>query len=136
MTEPLNDEIAVDNEFSVANTWRPYDFLMFIEKELVLRNIDHQIMDLPKDLGAISTCLKYIKKLGRQPSSFVKYCLWLFDGLDMKSVTSLEFMPGSLRHFYGASPKTAKVQKVIDKDLPKMSTAAKVWLEDLRRTYG
>jgi len=135
MTEPLQDDIAVDNEFSVANGWKPYDFLMFVEKELVLRGIDHQIMDLKADLGAISTCLKYVKSMGRQPSSFVKYSLWLFDGLDMKQVTSLEFMPRSLRHFYGVSDKANKVQKMIDKDVPKMSLLSRAWLDEIRKTY-
>lgn len=129
-------EIEIENEFPIANQWKPYDFLMFIERELALRSIDHQVHDLTADLGAIKVCLKYIVGCGRKPSSFVKYCLWLFDGLDKTApITSLAFMPSSLRHFYGNRRESAVAKKIADKVAKKMDNTAKSWLDEIRNKY-
>lgn len=131
----MSNEIDIDNELSVANEWKPYDFLKFIERELALRGINHQIFDLKADLGAISVCLKYIAKTGRRPSSFVKYCIWLFDGLDMQDVTSLAFLPQSLRHFYGNVKETPEAKKIVEKHIKKIDNAAKSWLDQIKQQY-
>lgn len=131
----MSNEIDIDNEMAIANTWRPYDFLKFIERELGLRGISHQIFDLKADLGAIKVCLKYVEKVGRRPSSFVKYCLWLFDGLDMKEITSLGFLPQSLRHFYGQAKETPEAKKIVEKHTKKIDDTAKSWLDGIRGKY-
>lgn len=135
MAEPIQDELEIDNEISVANQWKPYDFLMFIEREFGVRGIDHQVLDLPADLGSIKTCLKYAEAMGRKPSSFVKYCLWLFDGLDMKQVTSLSFLPQSLKHFYGYKKAAEKVSKIVERDTKKIDATARIWLDEIRAKY-
>lgn len=133
--EDRNKEISIDNEFGVANGWKPYDFMMFIERELTLRGISHQIHDLPADLGSIKVCLTYIKGCGRMPSSFVKYCLWLFDGLTKDPITSLAFMPASLRHFYGNKQESKAAKKLIERHVKKLDTASRGWLDQIKQQY-
>lgn len=131
----MSDDLRIDNQLAIVDGWKPYDFLSFIEKEMAVRSKDYQVMDLQADLGAIKTCVTYAKACGKGNYQVVEFILWLLDGVKDTELTSLQFMPASLRHYFGAAPekalpKTKKAREVIPVTL---SEGMLKWLNVLKQ---
>ena len=92
-------------------------------------------MDLQADLGAIKNCITYAKAMGKGNYSVVQYIVWLLDGITDPTITSLRFLPVSLRHYYGAAPESAlpKTKKAKVDNVVKLTAGMVTWLNDLKQ---
>ena len=131
----MSDDININNQLSLVDSWKPYDFLTFIEKELQVRGKDYQVMDLAADLGSIKNCITYAKAMGKGNYSVVEYLTWLFDGVTDTTFTSLQFLPASLRHYYGVAPASAlpKPKKAKVEVEVKLTSTMVGWLNSLKQ---
>jgi hypothetical protein len=126
-----DEDINITNEISKVDSWKPYDFLTFVENEMSLRGREYQITDLPADLGAMKTCVVYAEKCGKSRYEVVKFLLWALDGVTDERLTSLQFLTSCLRKFFGETrePETEKKRKRQEIELsPEMTR----WLDELR----
>ena len=131
----MSDDIPINNQLAEVELWKPYDFLTFIESELRMRGKDYQVMDLQADLGSIKNCISYAKAVGKGNYSVVQYITWIFDGVKDTELTSLQFLPASLRHYYGAAPASAlpKERKVKTETMVTLTADMKLWLDSLKQ---
>jgi hypothetical protein len=129
------DDLKISNQLAEVEAWKPYDFLSFIEKELQLRGKDYQVMDLQSDLGSIKTCITYAKAVGKGNYQVVEYILWLLDGIKDPTMTSLQFLPASLRSYFGNAPASAlpKTKKAKVETVIRLSSAMVTWLDALKQ---
>lgn len=132
----MSEEVPINNQLTDVDSWKPYDFLTFVEQEMSLRGKTYQVMDLQQDLGALKSCITYAKSVGKGNYSVVEYIIWLLDGITDAQITSLMFFLGPLRHFYGDSKPglSAIKKKHKPKAEVKLSPAMVAWLDTLKDT--
>ena len=131
-----NPDIDIDNNIARVDSWKPYDFLSFIEGEMSLRGREYQIMDLASDLGSIKLCINYAAKCQKSRYEVVKFILWALDGVTDEKITSLRFLTGCLRGFFGntisAPEKMKKARGAINSE--DLSADMRSWLDSLKES--
>jgi len=131
------DEFNIDNRVSDVATWKPYNFMQYIEQELSLRGVEYLVTDLTMDLGYLKTCIKYAESIGKTRVALIKYFIWLFDGIQSTQLTSLDFTTRSLKAFFGSSkPVPVPKKKSSEKEPNFLNPAAKKWLDDLKQQHN
>lgn len=127
------EDLPINNQLAEVDTWKPYDFLTFVEEEMRLRGKEYQVLDLQVDLGALKGCMNYAKAMGKGNYAVVQYITWLLDGITDQHITSLQFLMGPLRSYFGDAPAAAAVVKKLAKQdhEVKLSVGMKAWLDTL-----
>ena len=126
-----DQDIPIENEIARVDAWRPYDFLSLVESEMSLRGREYQVMDLQADLGALKSCLTYAERCRRSKYDVVRFLIWALDGTTEPTLTSLKFLPGVLRGFFGNAPERAKSPARERRDIP-LSGPMRAWLDELK----
>ena len=121
-----------DIEKARVDTWKPYDYLRYVEVAMQEAGVDYIVTDISGDIRCIVRCLNMLKARNKGPGLMIPFIRWCASGLD-KSVplTSLSFMCANAHSYFGDLPRKNRAP-VSDKPAS-ISKEMASWLSSLKK---